>query len=223
MIKKYIVATLLIITVSLLGGCKTTEDKDIGKDKAQEIAFTDANVTDSDISELHIARESEDGKTIYQVEFTDIISGASYDYEILASDGTIQKVDKENTVSPTSEVQQTQNPDNNQPEQTKQDEVQTGSQNQDSVQNNSQNQDNSQRQNKQQNNSQAQVSVSLAKAQKLALARVPGATENDIRIKLDYDDGYYLYEGEILYGQKEYEFEIDANTGTFLEWSEERR
>lgn len=37
------------------------------------------------------------------------------------------------------------------------------------------------------------------------------------------DDGYYKYEGDIIYNQKEYEFEIDANTGTFLEWSEERR
>ena len=27
---------------------------------------------------------------------------------------------------------------------------------------------------------------------------------------------------EIYYQQKEYEFEIDANTGNFLKWSEER-
>lgn len=74
-----------------------------------------------------------------------------------------------------------------------------------------------------QNNTQAQVAVSLEKATALALSRVSGATENDIQIELDYDDGHYVYEGEILYGQKEYEFEIDANTGTFLEWSEEKR
>lgn len=74
-----------------------------------------------------------------------------------------------------------------------------------------------------QNNTQAQVAVSLEKATALALSRVSGATKNDIQIELDYDDGYYVYEGEILYGQKEYEFEIDANTGTFLEWSEEKR
>ncbi|MDO4313056.1 MAG: PepSY domain-containing protein [Eubacteriales bacterium] len=60
-------------------------------------------------------------------------------------------------------------------------------------------------------------------AVKLALDRVPGSTEQDLRIELEYDDGYYKYEGDIIYNQIEYEFEIDANTGAFLEWSEERR
>ena len=32
----------------------------------------------------------------------------------------------------------------------------------------------------------------------------------------------YKYEGEIIYQMVEYDFEIDANTGTILEWSEER-
>ena len=69
---------------------------------------------------------------------------------------------------------------------------------------------------------QGNTQISLEDAKKLALDRVPGATEQNMKIELDYDDGYYKYEGEIIYDQKEYEFEIDANTGTFLEWSEER-
>ena len=32
----------------------------------------------------------------------------------------------------------------------------------------------------------------------------------------------YIYEGDIYYQQKEYEFEIDANNGSFFKWSEER-
>lgn len=74
-----------------------------------------------------------------------------------------------------------------------------------------------------QDDSKQKVELSIEDAKKLALERVEGATENDVWIELDYDDGHYVYEGEILYGQKEYEFEIDANTGTFLEWSEERK
>ncbi|MDE8707100.1 PepSY domain-containing protein [[Ruminococcus] torques] len=38
----------------------------------------------------------------------------------------------------------------------------------------------------------------------------------------DNDDGKYKYEGDIIYDGKEDEFEIDASTGTILEWSEER-
>lgn len=69
---------------------------------------------------------------------------------------------------------------------------------------------------------QSSTEISLDEAKQLALDRVPGATEQNLKIELDYDDDYYKYEGEIIYDQKEYEFEIDANTGTFLEWSEER-
>ena len=66
------------------------------------------------------------------------------------------------------------------------------------------------------------TAVSEADAKKAALDRVPGAAEQDLRMELEYDDGRYIYEGDIYYQQKEYEFEIDANNGSFLKWSEER-
>ena len=66
------------------------------------------------------------------------------------------------------------------------------------------------------------MSVSREKAIDIALAKVAGASDNDIRIELDYDDGRYKYEGDIIYERVEYDFEIDANTGDVLEWSEER-
>ena len=72
------------------------------------------------------------------------------------------------------------------------------------------------------NTGNANVAVSLDAATKTALDRVPGATEQDIRIKLDYDDGRQKYEGDIIYQQVEYDFEIDADTGEVIEWSEER-
>lgn len=68
----------------------------------------------------------------------------------------------------------------------------------------------------------ANVAVSADQARAAALERVPGATEADIRMELDFDDGYYIYEGDIIYQQVEYEFEIDAQSGNFLKWSEER-
>ena len=64
--------------------------------------------------------------------------------------------------------------------------------------------------------------VSREEASAAALAKVQGASEKDLRIKLDDDDGKMIYEGDIYYNGTEYEFEIDAATGDFLEWSEER-
>ena len=76
--------------------------------------------------------------------------------------------------------------------------------------------------NRRQNGSSADVAVSREKAIETALAKVPGAAENDIRIELDYDDGRYKYEGDIIYDRVEYDFEIDADSGEILEWSQER-
>ena len=69
----------------------------------------------------------------------------------------------------------------------------------------------------------ANVAVSRDEAVKTALGKVSGATERDIRIGLDYDDGRYKYEGDIIYNGIEYDFEIDADNGKIIEWSEERR
>ena len=66
------------------------------------------------------------------------------------------------------------------------------------------------------------ATVSEATAKQTALSRVSGATEKDIyEWKLDYDDGRPEYEGKIIYGGSEYEFTIDATTGTITEWDAE--
>lgn len=69
---------------------------------------------------------------------------------------------------------------------------------------------------------QTDVKISAEEAKKAALARVQGATEQEIRMELEFDDGYYIYEGDIIHDRIEYEFEIDAQTGNFLKWEEER-
>ena len=60
-----------------------------------------------------------------------------------------------------------------------------------------------------------------SQAKKIALDKVPGATEKDIHIGLDYEDGKSLYEGTIFYEQIEYEFEIDAQDGKIWSWEAE--
>ena len=67
------------------------------------------------------------------------------------------------------------------------------------------------------------VTVSEADAKKTALDRVSGATDKDLyEWKLDYEDGHPEYEGKIIYGGTEYEFTIDAATGSVMEWDAEK-
>lgn len=55
----------------------------------------------------------------------------------------------------------------------------------------------------------------------IVLERIPGATESDVRIHYDRDDGRDIYEGSVIYNEMEYDFEIDARTGNIIEWESE--
>lgn len=65
------------------------------------------------------------------------------------------------------------------------------------------------------------AAVTPEQAQEIILAKVSGATADNLRIKAEYDDGQYIYEGEVIYNNMSYEFELDAQTGNILEWSQE--
>ena len=186
-------AMILAAIAGSLAGCGRIAD--IGKDKAADIALEDASLSESDVTRLRISKDTDNGKGIYEVEFT--MNTTEYEYEILASNGDILSADfKELQGSSDPQPQGSNDP---QPQRSDSHD----SSNHGTV-------------------PQADVQISSEQASKLALDRVPGATEQDLKIELDYDDGYYKYEGDIIYDQKEYEFEIDANTGDFLEWKEER-
>ena len=66
--------------------------------------------------------------------------------------------------------------------------------------------------------------VDEAVAQKIALehAGVKAADATITKSKLDYEDGRPEYEGKIIYGGTEYEFTIDAATGSVMEWDAEK-
>ena len=64
--------------------------------------------------------------------------------------------------------------------------------------------------------------ISAEDAKALALAQVPGASASDIReFETDRDDGRVEYEGKIVYGGMEYEFEIDGYSGAIRSWEAE--
>lgn len=202
LMKRNTAAAMILAAIAVsLTGCGRIAD--IGKDKAADIALEDASLSESDVTRLRISKDTDNGKGIYEVEFT--MNTTEYEYEILASNGDILSADfKELQGSSDPQPQGSNDP---QPQGSSDPQPQ-GSGNHDSSNHGAV--------------PQADVQISSEQASKLALDRVPGATEQDLKIELDYDDGYYKYEGDIIYDQKEYEFEIDANTGDFLEWKEER-
>lgn len=200
--KRNTAAAMILAAIAVsLTGCGRIAD--IGKDKAADIALEDASLSESDVTRLRISKDTDNVKGIYEVEFT--MNTTEYEYEILASNGDILSADfKELQGSSDPQPQGSNDP---QPQGSSDPQPQ-GSGSHDSSNHGAV--------------PQADVQISSEQASKLALDRVPGATEQDLKIELDYDDGYYKYEGDIIYDQKEYEFEIDANTGDFLEWKEER-
>lgn len=72
-------------------------------------------------------------------------------------------------------------------------------------------------------NGTAAGTISMEQATSIVLNRVSGATAQNVYMKLENDDGYLKYEGEVYYNGMEYEFELNAQTGDILEWSEERK
>ncbi len=56
----------------------------------------------------------------------------------------------------------------------------------------------------------------------LVAERLPDVDLSRMRLELDWDDGRRVYEGEVRDGRVEYDFELDAETGEFLKWEEDR-
>lgn len=200
--KRLAIAAIISLTAAgVVAGCGVSGGgQDIGQDAALEIALEDAGVSESDTSRLQVSEERDDGRKTYEIRFD--AGQTEYDYEIQASDGTILSSDVENRDGAAGD-------DQNAGTQSGTAQTDDAAQNANTAQN-------------QQGTGTADVAVSREDAIAAALAKVPGATENDIRIELEYDDGRQKYEGDIIYNQMEYDFEIDANTGEVISWSEER-
>ena len=201
--KKYVFCAAAVFLAASAAGCGTggmsaSAADDIGKNKATEIALSDAGVTQEDLSRLYVSREQSQGLTYYDIEFD--TPESSFDYEVQASDGLILKSEADKissggsapdsqsgAASPTPSAVPTSTPTPADP----------GSQTPEGA------------------------VLSFEEAKQLALGRVPGAGDRNIELELDHDDGYLIYEGEIHYNRMEYEFEIDASTGNFIKWSED--
>lgn len=209
--KKFTTMVMIVaLTATAAGaftGCGIGGGKDIGKEAALEAALTDAGVNESETTRLRVSSEIDDGRKIYEVQFE--VEGTEYEYEISGTDGQVLLSSETEEISGDDEIGK-ENIGSADTTDSAEGSIRDGGS------------QNSKTQNGDSQNSAEASEVSIEKATEIALERVPGASENDIRIQSDYDDGKYKYEGDIIYDGKEYEFEIDASTGTILEWSEER-
>ena len=76
------------------GGSQPTQPpagSDIGAEKAKSIALSDAGFTASQVQDLQVEKDNDDGRLEYEVEFQ--VNGTEYEYTISAADGTILEKD----------------------------------------------------------------------------------------------------------------------------------
>lgn len=73
-----------------------------------------------------------------------------------------------------------------------------------------------------QHSSSHTAAITESQAKQTVLNKVPGAKESDINLHLEEDDGHLEYEGWLIYDNIEYEFTIDAYSGTLIEWEAEQ-
>ena len=73
------------------GSTASASTTDIGEAKARSVALSHAGISESDTSYIYAKKDWDDGRWVYDVEFW--ADGKEYDYEILASDGTILSYD----------------------------------------------------------------------------------------------------------------------------------
>ena len=144
---------------------------DIGSEKAKSIALNHAGVTSSTAKFVKVERDRDDGRLLYEVEF--YAGNKEYDYEILASDGTILSYD--------ADIEGYRIPSS------------TSS------------------------SSSGYISVERAKEIALQHAGLSSSDVNFVKVEFDYDDGRAEYEIEFHHNFREYEYTIDAASGTILE------
>ena len=149
----------------------STSSTDIGAEKAKEIALQHAGVSASNAVFAKAEREYDDGRLTYDVDF--YAGNKEYDYEILASDGTILSYD--------ADIEGYRIPSS------------TSS------------------------SSSGYIGVERAKEIALQHAGLSSSGVNFDKAEFDHDDGHAEYEIEFHHNFREYEYTIDAASGTILE------
>ena len=247
--KKLLTLALAVLSAAWLTGCSMNSGSSnvkISIEKAKEIALKQANVAQNDVIKMDVEDANIDNIATYEIDFE--TNGRKYEYHIdqLTGDILVTKVREDRLSS----SDQTRAITQEEAEllafthaKTKREEVtdlETKAEVEDGINVYAVSFDHGQLEyeykivkdtaqimkyeveNRQyKNKTNTPHTLTLEEASTKALSRVKGATKQHLTIKADVDDGKAIYEGEIYYNNKKYEFEIDATTGNFVEWEEE--
>lgn len=203
--KKTIVSIIGIIVILMILGAGVffTLNAIAGK-KARNAAYADAGIDAANVKFVHTELDFEWGHFIYEIEF--IVDGIEYEYWVKASDSTIIK--KEVDYAAHTKQQTVSNVETN-----------TVFENTDAANTAQNTGPNDSSQNTEAiDNSSAYIGVD--KAKEIAVSHA-GFSVSDVifaKAKLEKDDGYVVYEIEFYEGNWEYEYKIDAVTGTIKEF-----
>ena len=200
--KKVVLATIIISVSMSLVGCKNSKtlnngnetNKKVTIEQAKEIALKHANLTSDKVSFIRTETDIDNGVEKYDIEF--YYENKEYDYEINAANGEIIEYDYdvENYNIPTKE--DSNNIVNNQ-------------------------QSNNIDGNQQLNPYETSITVEEAKEIALKHANLTSTQVSFVKSEFDFDDGVKKYDIEFYYNNREYNYEIDANTGRILSYEQD--
>ncbi len=257
MMRKKILVAALLLTLGL-AGCsakgQSVQTDLIGEDEAKTAALTASGVAQDNATFTKTQLEKDDGKTYYEIEFTDA-DGVRYEYDIDAVTGTVIAYESEKKGTAKTQSGQTTTAasgeiDEATAKQTALDDAGLTADQVTFVKVERERDDgvtkyevefyakdtyteydyeiNAQTgailvmdADAESYAPQTSTVVSEDTVKKTVLAKVPGATESDLKMHLETDDGRQQYEGTIIYDEMKYEFEVDAYSGAIREWDAE--
>lgn len=202
--KKVIILVICAAVVIVAASVITVKSTLITKAEAKTVALRDAGLNEAEASALRTRLEFDDGRFQYEVDFYS--NGAEYEYCIQAKDGDIIARDIDGGRNSNNDVQDLPQDTGNQFASDGNNPLQP----QGSVGN---------QPDKEEDSTVQSQDVSLDGAKAAALEDA-GLSESDVTFKkaeLDYDHGAQVYDIEFYTSDIEYEYEIDASSGTVLE------
>ncbi len=197
------------------GGASGSTDGYIGEERAKAAALTHAGLKESDVSNMIVKLDRDDGRYVYDVEF--LQGNTEYDYEIDAVTGNVLKYDKDieehahsgNNTGGTAGNGTSGSTGGSSGSSTGNTTDNTGSGTAGSTSGSTA------------GNTGNYIGEDSAKVAALAHAGLKESDVTNMIVKLDRDDGRYVYDVEFLQGNTEYDYEIDAVSGNVLKYDKD--